>query len=71
MNSEKAKDGVGVIKVKKIALKDFLLKVDQLVISTLIDLSQISKFQLKAKEITKITISTISKDSIKKLIGEK
>ncbi len=58
------------ITVKKIALKEFLLKIDQLMITTLMNLSKIAPLQLKAKEIKKITISSISKDSIKKLVGE-
>lgn len=69
--TEKGKDGIDVIRVKKIALKDFLLKLDKLIISTLLELNKVNVFELKAKEIKKLTMSTISKDNIKKLIGEK
>lgn len=69
--TEKAKGGIDAIKVRKIALKDFLLKIDTLIITTLIESAKISSFQLKAKEIKKITMSTISKDAIQKLTGEK
>lgn len=71
VHTEKAKGGIDAIRVRKIALKDFLLKIDKLIISTLLELTKISSFQLKAKEIKKITLSTISKDAIKKMIGEK
>jgi len=69
--TEKVKDGIDAIRVKKIALKDFLLKVDKLIIATLLELNKANIFELKAKEIKKLTMSTISKDNIKKLIGEK
>lgn len=69
--TEKTKDGIDVIRAKKIALKDFLLKLDKLIISTLLELNKVNAFELKAKEIKKLTMSTISKDNIKKLIGEK
>jgi uncharacterized protein (TIGR00288 family) len=71
ISTEKAKNGVDAIKVKKLALKDFLLKIDNLIITTLLELSKVNGFQLKEKELRKITISTISKDAIKKIIGEK
>jgi hypothetical protein len=51
-------------------LKDFLLKSDKLVIAKLLELGKTKALDLKAKEIKKLTLSTISKDSIKKLIGE-
>lgn len=70
VHTEKEIGGIDVIKIKKIVLKDFLLKIDKLIISTLIEQSKISSFQLNAKEIKKITMSTISKDAIKNLIGE-
>jgi uncharacterized protein (TIGR00288 family) len=69
--TEKGKDGIGAIRVKKIALKDFLLKVDKLIIATLLELNKANTLELKAKEVKKLTISTISKDNIKKLIDEK
>ncbi|NOV29246.1 NYN domain-containing protein [Methylomonas sp. ZR1] len=69
--TEKQKDGTDAIRVKKIALKDFLLKLDKLIISTLIELKKVNDFELKAKELKKLTMSTISKDNIKKIIGEK
>jgi len=56
--------------VKKMTLKDFLLKSDKLVIAKLLELGKTQPLDLKAKEVKKITLSTISKDSIKKLIGE-
>jgi hypothetical protein len=51
-------------------LKDFLLKSDKLVIAKLLELGKNHSLDLKANEIKKLTLSTISKDSIKKLIGE-
>lgn len=69
--TEKEKDGIDAILVRKIALKDFLLKVDKLIIATLLELNKTNTLELKAKEVKKLTISTISKDNIKKLIGEK
>jgi hypothetical protein len=69
--TEKGKDGIDAIRVKKIALKDFLLKVDKLIIATLLELNKANTLELKAKEVKKLTISTISKDNIKKLIDEK
>lgn len=70
VHTEKAKGGVDAVRVKKMALKDFLLKSDKLVIAKLLELGKTQALDLKAKEIKKITLSTISKDSIKKLIGE-
>lgn len=57
--------GSNILEVKKIALKDFLLQIDQLIIATLMDLPKVCPLELKAKEIKKITLSTISKDNIK------
>jgi len=71
IHTEKAKGGIDAIKVKKLVLKDFLLKIDKLIITTLIELCKDNLIELKVKEIKKITVSTISKDNIKKLIGEK
>jgi uncharacterized protein (TIGR00288 family) len=70
VHTEKAKGGVDSVRVKKITLKDFLLKSDKLVIAKLLELGKTHSLDLKAKEIKKVTLSTISKDSIKKLIGE-
>ncbi len=71
VHTEKAKGGVDTVRVKKMTLKDFLLKSDKLVIAKLLELGKKTQaLDLKAKEIKKITLSTISKDSIKKLIGE-
>ncbi|WKJ90174.1 NYN domain-containing protein [Methylomonas montana] len=70
VHTEKAKGGVDTVRVKKMTLKEFLLKSDKLVIAKLLELSKTQALDLKAKEIKKITLSTISKDSIKKLIGE-
>ncbi|WNB74603.1 NYN domain-containing protein [Methylomonas koyamae] len=70
VHTEKAKGGVDIVRVKKMTLKDFLLKSDKLVIAKLLELGKIQPLDLKAKEIKKLTLSTISKDSIKKLISE-
>ncbi|WP_054758217.1 OST-HTH/LOTUS domain-containing protein [Methylomonas koyamae] len=70
VHTEKAKGGVDTVRVKKITLKDFLLKSDKLVIAKLLELGKTHALDLKAKEIKKLTLSTISKDNIKKLIGE-
>ncbi|QPK64045.1 NYN domain-containing protein [Methylomonas sp. LL1] len=70
VHTEKAKGGVDNVRVKKITLKDFLLKSDKLVIAKLLELGKTQPLDLKAKEVKKLTLSTISKDSIKKLIGE-
>jgi uncharacterized protein (TIGR00288 family) len=69
LQTEKAKGGLEAIKVKKMALKDFLLKLDKLMIATLLVSCKVSTFPLKAAEIKKLTISPISKDAIKKLIA--
>lgn len=71
IHTEKEKGGIDGIKVKKIALKNFLLQIDKLIITTLIELCSVNLVEIKAKEIKKITISSISKDNIKKLIEEK
>ncbi|NOT13105.1 MAG: NYN domain-containing protein [Methylococcaceae bacterium] len=71
VHTEKAKGGIDAVRVKKMALKDFLLNSDKLVIAKLLELGKTQALDLKAKEIKKLTLSTISKDSIKKLIGEK
>jgi len=70
VHTEKAKGGVDAVRVKKMTLKDFLLKSDKLVIVKLLELGKTQLLDLKAKEIKKLTLSTISKDNIKKLIGE-
>jgi hypothetical protein len=70
VHTEKAKGGVDAVRVKKMTLKDYLLKSDKLVIAKLLELGKSQPLDLKAKEIKKLTLSTISKDSIKKLIGE-
>lgn len=70
VHTEKAKGGLDAVRVKKMTLKDFLLKSDKLMIAKLLDLGKTHALDLKAKEIKKLTLSTISKDSIKKLIGE-
>ncbi len=62
------KSNTPCFKVKKTTLKDFLLRLDQLIISTLIELSKTTDLELKTKEIKKITLSSISKDDIKKQI---
>lgn len=69
LQTEKAKGGIDAIKVKKMALKDFLLKLDKLMIATLLESYKVSTFPLKAAEVKKMTISPISKDAIKKLIA--
>jgi hypothetical protein len=51
------------------ALKDFLLKLDKLIIATLLESCKVPTFRLKAAEVKKITMSPISKDAIKKLIA--
>lgn len=70
VHTEKAKGGIDTVRVKKMTLKEFLLKSDKLVIAKLLELGKTQALDLKAKEIKKLTLSTISKDSIKKLIGE-
>jgi uncharacterized protein (TIGR00288 family) len=70
VHTEKVIGGVDAIRVNKMTLKDFLLKSDKLIIAKLLELGKTQALDLKAKEIKKITLSTISKDSIKKLIGE-
>jgi uncharacterized protein (TIGR00288 family) len=69
LQTEKAKGGIDAIKVKKMALKDFWLKLDKLMIATLLESCKVSTFPLKAAEVKKLTISPISKDAIKKLIA--
>jgi len=69
LQTEKAKGGVDAIKVKKMALKDFWLKLDKLMIATLLESCKVSTVPLKAAEVKKLTISPISKDAIKKLIA--
>lgn len=69
LHTEKAKGGIDAIKIKKMALKDFLLKLDKLMIMTLLESCKASTFQLKAAEVKKLTMSPISKDDIKKLIA--
>jgi uncharacterized protein (TIGR00288 family) len=69
IQTEKAKGGIDAIKVKKMPLKDFLLKLDKLMIASLLESRKVSTFQLKAAEVKKMTISPISKDAIKKLIA--
>jgi uncharacterized protein (TIGR00288 family) len=71
VHTEKAKGGIDAVRVRKVALKDFLLKSDKLVIAKLLELKKVNALELKSKEIKKITLSSISKDAIKKLIGEK
>lgn len=71
IHNEKEKGGINAIKVKKIALKDFLIQIDKLIITTLIELCKVNAVEIKAKEIKKITLSSISKDNIKKFIEEK
>ena len=71
VHTEKEKGGIEAIKVKKLTLKEFLLNIDKVIITTLIGLCKVNPFELKAKEIKKITMSTMSKDNIKKLIVEK
>ena len=70
VHSEKAKGGVDAVRVKKMALKDFLLKSDKLLIAKLLELGKTQSMELKVKEIKKLTLSPISKENIKKLIGE-
>jgi uncharacterized protein (TIGR00288 family) len=69
LQTEKAKGGIDAIKVKKMALKDFWLKLDKLMIATLLASCKVSTVPLKAAEVKKITMSPISKDAIKKLIA--
>lgn len=69
LQTEKAKGGIDAIKVKKMALKDFWLKLDKLMIATLLESCKVSTFPLKAAEVKKMTISPISKNAIKKLIA--
>jgi len=69
LQTEKAKGGIDAIKVKKMALKDFLLKLDKLMIAALLASCKASTVPLKAVEVKKLTMSPISKDAIKKLIA--
>jgi uncharacterized protein (TIGR00288 family) len=69
VQTEKAKGGIDAVKVKKMALKDFWLKLDKLMIAALLASCKASTVPLKAAEIKKLTISPISKDAIKKLIA--
>jgi len=69
IQTEKAKGGIDAIKVKKMALKDFLLKLDKLMIAILLASCKVSTVPLKAAEVKKMTMSPISKDAIKKLIA--
>ncbi|MGZ3853842.1 MAG: NYN domain-containing protein [Flavisolibacter sp.] len=69
IQTEKAKGDIDAIKVKKMPLKDFLLKLDKLMIASLLESRKVSTFPLKAAEVKKLTISPISKDAIKKLIA--
>lgn len=69
LHTEKTKGDIDAIKVKKMALKDFLLKLDKLMIATLLESGKTSTFQLKPAEVKKITMSPISKADIKKLIA--
>jgi hypothetical protein len=71
VHTEKVKGGIDAVRVRKVALKDFLLKSDKLVIAKLLELKKANALELKSKEIKKITLSSISKEAIKKLIGEK
>jgi uncharacterized protein (TIGR00288 family) len=69
IQTEKAKGGIDAIKVKKMPLKDFWLKLDKLMIATLLESCKVSTVSLKATEVKKLTMSPISKDAIKKLIA--
>jgi uncharacterized protein (TIGR00288 family) len=69
VQTEKAKGGIDAVKVKKMPLKDFWLKLDKLMIAALLASCKASTVPLKATEIKKLTISPISKDAIKKLIA--
>lgn len=66
--TETTTDGIQCIKIKKLQIKEFLLEVDNLLISTLIGLCGTCNIELKPKEIKKITLSGISKEGIKNLI---
>lgn len=70
VHTEQTTNEAKVVKVQKIAMKDFLLRVDQLTIGMLMDLRKVAPIELKVKELKKLTLSTISQDNIGKLIGE-
>lgn len=67
------KDGYGLdsVVVKNLEKSEFLLQMDVAVISRIISLAKADSIELKAKEIKKLTISSISKDYIKELIKSK
>lgn len=58
----------GTVRLKKLPMQEFLLAVDIMLISTLLDISKPNNIDLKTKEIKKLTVSSISKDDIKKMI---
>lgn len=60
--------GLSFVNVKKLDKKDFLLKIDNVIVSRLISLARMQNIELKPKEIKKLTISSISKDEIKELL---
>lgn len=57
------------ITVKKLKAKDFILEVDRFLISTLSGLCGTNNVELKAKELKKLTLSSISKKDIEELIN--
>jgi hypothetical protein len=57
------------IKVKKLDAKDFMLAVDHFLLSALFELCRAKNVELKAKELKKLTLSSISKKEIKELIN--
>lgn len=58
----------GVVRLRKMPMQEFLLAIDNMLISTLFEISKSNSIELKAKEIKKLTVSSISKDDIKKMI---
>lgn len=58
----------GVVRLIKLPMQEFLLAVDNMLISVLLNISKLNNIELKAKEIKKLTNSSISKDDIKKMI---
>jgi uncharacterized protein (TIGR00288 family) len=58
-----------IIKVKKLKAKDFILEVDRFLISMLSGLCRTNNVELKAKELKKLTLSSISKKDIEEIIN--
>lgn len=69
ISTELPSSGGEFIKVKKLKAKDFILEVDRFLISMLSGLCRTNNVELKAKELKKLTLSSISKKNIEELIN--